>query len=300
MAEHPASLFTFEAIARVLAEVDVFLELPSWDHARRLGIDVEHLQFAYTARMFASRQAADHAFWQRWTTAHASDLPHDPRSWEERFLRQEFALFCQPTDPRTQQREQILCQLRQAQTAAAGPPALHDRIHELCFWPGVLFVWVRAHVLFAEHVRAYTRQWRTWCKMHLDAGDKLKDGPFRNDPSFTVPYEKLDALQHVLQDADAAFATMKAWSRQLGLDKNLSLQPSKQGIWTHLFKELVDLLRPLCPGYTYFVLQKPITTPDQVYTVASQLMHLSHPTLWEHEPARIKSRLRYVPINPQR
>src|SRR5262249_42613079 len=221
---------------------------PSYDDARHLGIDVEHLRYHYEDMLFRSRGGMHSEFWQRWTAAYDSYLPQDPRSWEERFLQHEFALFRQATTPQAHMREHILCELRHVESDEPASPAVQARIRELCFWRVVIFLWVQAHVTFADAVHRYTQKWHRLCKRYVDAGDELKHGPFRNDPTFSLPKEKIAALQHLLQNVDTAFAHIRAWSRDLGLDKQLHIQPSKQRMWTFLFQELVDLLRPFFPG----------------------------------------------------
>jgi len=183
------------------------------------------------------------------------------------------------------------------QTLQPAPPEVIVRIQELCFLPGVIFPWVLAHATFPKHIRAYNRKLRK----QLDALDHHLGTPsyfFINHPAPSVLTELIDGLRHVLQESDASFSNVDAWKRQLGLDKELSREAQKQRIWTPLFKELVDLLRPFCSGPKKHYLAKTVTAehiPQQAFDRTSRLMHLSHPALWKDRPGLVKRRYYSVP-----
>jgi len=293
MVDHPSSPFSFQAVAHALAAVDVFKELPSVGRTRALGISIDHLNFQYEARIFASRGGSNTPFWQRWTAAHGSYTSEDTVSWAERFLRQEFELFCQQTDPQAQERDRRLHRLCHVQTGASAPPEIIVRIEELCFLPGVIFPWVTAHAVFIRRIHAYNRA----LHIHLDALDRHLGELsyfFINHPAPSVLTEQIAYLRQLLQEAEASFPNIDAWKRQLGLDKKFSREAhAKQRIWTPLFKELVDLLRPFCRGPKKHYWAKAVTAehiPQQAFDRASRLMHLSHPELWDDHPDLVKSR----------
>jgi hypothetical protein len=168
------------------------------------------------------------------------------------------------------------------------------RIRELLFWPGVLFAYVRAHAVFAQYLHDYKREWLVICNQYLRAARKLKESFFRTDPAFVVLPEHIAQVKDLLRAADTSHAHFEAWKRTLGLDKQMANQPSRQRLWTPLFAELVPLVRPFCRGPKHAYLQEPGTMPDQAYAVASRLMWLAHPTLWDDKPSRIKSRLQHL------
>jgi hypothetical protein len=298
--DRPPSPFTFQAVGYALTVVDVFKVLPSSEHARRLGVDVDHLTYQYYDRMFAARGGANTPFWQRWTAA-SSYYWHeeDTVSWAERFLRQEFALFCQQTDPQAQERDQILHGLCHAQTGESAPSEVIVRIHELCFFPRVIFPWVLAHAEYTRLIRDYNRGLRK----SLDELDqhlaKLRYF-FINHPAASMLTERIACLRQLSQEADASFPNIDAWKKQLGLDKKLSLQASRQRIWTPLFKELVDLLRPFCRGPKHaYLAETPKAIPEQAFRLASRLMHLACPELWQDQYTSVKARYHSAPIRSQ-
>jgi hypothetical protein len=89
---------------------------------------------------------------------------------------------------------------------------------------------------------------------------------------------EIDILLKLL---DAYFPTeeqQKLRNKVLGIDKRTTLPPQKQRIWSQVFRELVDLLRPYHG------------TEEQTFQAASRLMHLSHPTLWPDRPDLVKQR----------
>jgi hypothetical protein len=289
MAEQPASCFTFEALARALAEVDVFVELPSWNRARRLGISVDHLRLQFDKLLFASRPSAETSFWLRWTAAHATATPDDPMSWTLAFLHQEFRRFCHPPDPRAWQRHQLLSGLTDVQTLRPASAAGRLRLLELGFFPGVLFPWVSAHALFVQRLQTFLRTMHTNLKAH--ARDcKRFEFYFINHPA-TRRYRLLvRALQKVCQDVERVLVPVDAWKEHLGLGGKLSVDAQRQRLWTPLFGEMVDLLRPFCSGPKHFHLEDPGTMPDEVYDIASRLMALCQPALWQDSPTRVKAR----------
>src|SRR5262249_16853380 len=159
---------------------------------------VDHLNFQYEARIFASRGGSNTPFWQRWTAAHdyytsevhARYTSEDTVSWAERFLRQEFELFCQQTDPNGQERHQLLHGLCDVQTGTSAPLEIIVRIQELCFFPGVIFPWVTAHAEFTRHIHIYNGVLRK----QLDALDQLLGELsyfFINHPASSVLTEQI-------------------------------------------------------------------------------------------------------------
>ena len=102
--------------------------------------------------------------------------------------------------------------------------------------------------------------------------------------------EKLDLLL-ALMDEELQRAPIVAWKAQLGIDKGATIAQQKHRIWSIVFRELVDLLRPSCTGPKHLHLDTtPGAIPEQAFRVASRLMYLSHPKLWPDDPARVKSR----------
>src|SRR5262249_17517620 len=93
-----------------------------------------------------------------------------------------------------------------------------------------------------------------------------------------------------LLDEELQRAPLTAWKEQLGIDKKASVPKQRQYIWSLIFVELVDLLRPYCSGPKRLHLSTiPGAIPDQVFVVASHLMHLTQPTLWPDRPDLVKS-----------
>src|SRR5205814_6084659 len=92
----------------------------------------------------------------------SSDVCSSDLLWAERFLRNEFALFCQQTDSHAQERDQILRGLYDVQTRQPATPVVIVRIQELCFLPGVILPWVTAHARSEERRVGKERRWRWW------------------------------------------------------------------------------------------------------------------------------------------
>ena len=309
MVAHSSSPLSFEALAHALAFLAVFNKtLPACERALQRGINLDALRFQYTYPLREIMNDPNTLLGRSLMAVLTLSTTEDYASRIERMLREEFALFLQQTDDRTQERCDILTQL-------VAPADVVGRIQELCFFPGVLFPWCMVVVQLTTHIRTWNRTRRTalqTIKQSLTMVNDLLPGTLM----FPLGYG-IDALLELLQEVDNCCNAVDDWRKRLGIDKQVatdivercpvgndmavdvelpypyqlvSIAPQTQRIWSYLFKELVDLLRPYCSGPKHWHLQDPGTMPQEAFDRASRLMHLSHPELWDNRPDLIKSR----------
>ena len=103
----------------------------------------------------------------------------------------------------------------------------------------------------------------------------------------------IDVLEEFLRLEYAPPEELKAWRTQLGINHRLSIETQKQKIWSTIFKELADLLRPFCIQGSRKHLHLKYddrSMPDLAFKNASRLMHLAHPNLWPDNWKLVKAR----------
>src|SRR5262249_7365651 len=132
--------------------------LPACEHALQYGVNLEALCFYYTHPILEIINAPDTLLGRRLMAILHRSTAGDSGAWIDGMLPEEFALFCQPTDARAQERDAILAALRARAKDI-------QRIQELCFLPGVLFPWCMVVMQLTEHMRTQNQVLRT----HLDA-----------------------------------------------------------------------------------------------------------------------------------
>jgi hypothetical protein len=202
---------------------------------------------------------------------------------EEAFLRHELRAFIERTDTDAQERDALLTELDI-------PCDARERIYELCFIPGIVFEWCTT--IIPRSTQAYKaslkkqQRLRSLCSQiqhEVLLSARIKAGMQR----------EMDIMLEFLQLQYPPPDEVRKWQTHLGIDKRLKLKPQKQRIWSPLFKELVDLLRPYCRGTKKHYIAKTLATehiPEQVFRCASRLMHLSLPKLWPDRPDLVKRR----------
>jgi hypothetical protein len=284
----PPFPLTLEALAPRLDVVQRFCDLPSWQQASQLGVDMEQLALVYL-RLFldAARGTPHWSVVQRWDWA--PDVVFRPRedSWVLRLLRAEFDGFCQGSD--AEAAHQILADLRHVRTRAPAPPALRTQLLEFCFLPRLIFPWVALLDTFATHLRAYNRTLHA--QLTAVVYYVAQTNPyFPQHPAQAQPPAQRAALDCVLQDVTATVRGVPPWKQALGITHTLSLPPQRQRLWTPLFVAMIPLLRPLCSGPKSRHGADPDTMPESTFRIASALMHRAVPHLWPDQPRLIHSR----------
>ena len=307
MVAHSSSPLSFEALAQTLTILAVFNKtLPACERARQCGINLDILYFQYIHPLLGIINDSNTFLGRRSMAMLTLSTADDYSIRIESMLREEFTLFLQQTDDRTQERCGLLTQL-------AAPAEVVGRIQELCFFPGVLFPWCMFVVQWTEHMRAFTDALRT--SLHTIKLQLPMLSPLFPAIHMFPLHCGIDPLLEVLQEVDTCCGAVDNWRKRLGIDKRIareaieiqphgdvrplyerppyqhvSIAPQQQRIWSSLFKELVDLLRPYCSGPKHWHIQDPGTMPQQAFDRASRLMHLSHPELWDDRPDLIQSR----------
>ena len=300
MVAHPPWSISFIDLANLLAFCTVLNKtLPAWERVLQRGVKLDALTYQYTHPLLAIINDPDTLLSRILMKGLPRSTTEDNAIRIERILREEFALFLQQTDSPTQERFRILTQL-------AAPVDVIQRIHELCFFPGVIFPWCMAVMQLTEHMRTCNHALRK----QLDALDhhlRVVSSFFTSQHAWPLSVD-MACMRQVLQEVDARCDTIDDWKRKcLGIDKTvtrdtraivddvrlpfpytpISIDPQKQVIWSHIFFELVNLLHPYCSGpkrhsWAKRPSRRPLI-PDQTFQHASRLMHLAYPALWPND-----------------
>jgi len=169
-----------------------------------------------------------------------------------------------------------------------------ERVWELCFLPGVILPFCLATTKHWQQMRKQVMKEKQRLNyMRNKAIPQILNSPWcSNEARLTMEGEtERVSIFTSLLDEELQWAPLIAWKEQLGIDKKTSGPKQRQYIWSLIFVELVDLLRPYCSGPKRLHLSTtPGAIPDQVFVVASRLMHLAQPTLWPDRPDLVKSR----------
>jgi hypothetical protein len=161
------------------------------------------------------------------------------------------------------------------------------RLLELCFLPGVIIPFCLATAKYWEQVRKIIGKQ----KKRLHALNRQRQGYPLWSPRLKITTAQEYTILIPLMEEELRLAPLQAWKKQLGMSRNTDLETQTHNIWSRIFLELVDLLRPYCSGPKRWHLDTtPSAMPDQVFVVASRLMHLAQPTLWPDRPDLVKSR----------
>jgi len=236
----------------------------------------------------------DTGFWQRFRdiSPRYSLLPWqggNVRGRVEAFVEGEYQAFIE----HIRQHKQVFCDLLVHEKLQL-PGTVFDRLWELCFLPGVVIPFCTATARYWAHVQKVIVQEKKALNYQRNKGiPSILTNRWLSDMArlaLEEEKEKLDRLL-ALMDEELQRAPIVAWKAQLGIDKGATIAQQKHRIWSIVFRELVDLLRPSCTGPKHLHLDTtPGAIPEQAFRVASRLMYLSHPKLWPDDPARVKSR----------
>lgn len=170
------------------------------------------------------------------------------------------------------ERERLQCQLLEK----GCPPETIRRVQELCLLVEVVIMvqvegwdfWMQARRLVLPIKRRYRLLRQQLVKARLSEDTERR------------ACQEIDLLVKLLDAYFPSEKTLRSRNKVLGIDKRMTLPARKQRIWSLVFRELVDLLKPYYP------------TAEQTFQSVSHLMHLAHPTLWP-DPNRgnlVKSR----------
>jgi hypothetical protein len=200
---------------------------------------------------------------------------------EEAFLRHELHAFIERPDTDAQERDAQLTKL-------AIPHDVCARIYELCFIPGIVFEWCTTITHRSAHAykEALKEQRRLRSICNRIQHERLLSATLKAE----VQWEA-DIVIEFLQLQYPAPHEVQEWQKQLGIDKQLHIETQKQGLWSLIFEDLVDLIIPFCSGPKHAYLKEtPTAQPYETFVVVSHLMHRSWPDLWPDNSELVRSR----------
>jgi hypothetical protein len=282
--------------------------------ANELGIDELGLYDNWLAWRGAIHQRVSKAypffdqFWERYSAFSArydmiqvilpSDPPLEEEAYDRRhrrmeeFLYAELQAFIHEPTAQAQERNAILAALCDNGKRPASLE-VSQRLQEVCFLPGFIFPWCLSTAQFWNDVKKETRKERDRLRAlhrHIQAD------PLLSDTLKERIQREVETLCELLQEQFPQPSQLDAWRKQLGIDKSVDSATQKHRIWSCIFKELVDWLRPFCSGPKHLHLAKtPTAMPEQAFQLASRLIHLSHPDLWPDRPDLVKGRYYSAP-----
>jgi hypothetical protein len=199
----------------------------------------------------------DRVFWRRYIEAQ-SRFRYPLLPWHgggvrariEAFMESEEQRFIDYINQHTQEFSTILAPLQRHPNFPAGKlkRLWFERLWELCFLPGAIIPFCVATA-------------RYWQQIHTIIGkEKQRRNYFcnkvipliRSNQSIPEPYkafkeQEVDIITRVL-DEERHRVPLVTWRDHLGIDKKSNIAKQKHYLWSIIFKELVDMLRPYCRG----------------------------------------------------